>query len=100
VPDTVTDTITVLNSGVYEITAGVIVETQASSVNINFVIQAGGTDLDGSYFFTSLPSNSRQTIGKTVQANLSAGTQVTVIIQGGAAQNFYRSASLTVTLLS
>lgn len=98
VPDAATDTITVLSSGVFEITIFLqVLPSEAESAN--FVVQRNMIDITGSQFEITLGlglSFISTTIGKTVQASLIAGDVLRVAVVGSAGSVDYQLAAFTV----
>ncbi|WP_242490739.1 hypothetical protein [Priestia endophytica] len=95
-PDPITNTITVINAGIYTITADVVVFGGGLSFNIS----RNGIPIDPeSRFLSNTAAGQIVTIGKTIQVVLNAGDIISLVIDGfsGPPLAQYLSPALTVT---
>ncbi|MBN8203171.1 hypothetical protein [Bacillus sp. NTK034] len=105
-PDPVTDTITVLKSGVYEITFDLVIIYRSVS-NITLAVQENETTTipETIIRYTQLIESEteiirRDVIGKTIQVSLEAGDRLRVLALDVDAFSAYSNASFTVHLIN
>lgn len=97
VADPITDSITILTSGIYEISA-TIQASQFLGGAVNYDIRMNDLIIPGSRFGTS--SSISVSVGKTIQVNLEEGDELTIVPSFVSNTNLqYSSAALTVNLI-
>ncbi|WP_157950855.1 hypothetical protein [Peribacillus acanthi] len=98
VPDTVTNTITVTNAGIYEISYDIqLINQSGGTANNTFTLQKGPVFIDIPESNAELISDDQvSAIGRTVQVALIAGQQIRLVIIGSDGVHQYYLPALTV----
>lgn len=98
VPDTATNTITVTNAGIYEISYDIqLINLSGGTANNTFTLQKGPVFIDIPESNAELISDDIvSAIGRTVQVSLTAGQQIRLVIIGSDGVHQYYLPALTV----
>ncbi|MCA0987238.1 hypothetical protein [Guptibacillus algicola] len=99
-PNAATNSITILDSGVYEVSTSIVESHSGITAAVNYDIRNNNVLIPGSRFSLSNSQGVSVTIGKTIQVRLQAGDSLTVVpsfVSGGTPQ--YSSAALTANFI-
>ncbi len=97
IPSTVTDTITIVNTGVYEISASLeVILTSGEGADFSLIINGSPFDPSFAAFIGSAPGTFFLRTGITVQFTLNAGDIISIRPTATSGTPEYRNASLTV----